>query len=147
MEKKPQKLEVGEESVVMGHVTGVVGKGSVVIGPTDCHGNVILTQPMAVGHGAKAGPGSIAIGYGAYAGVEDCTQLVAELTKLLEVMQKAPDAGENQEAINNVAQAAEAAKANDRGRVVSYLRAGGKWVADFATQVGSAVVATLITGK
>lgn len=60
-------LEVGEESVVYGNVKGRVGNRSVVIGPT--HGtNTILTTPGAYGHGAYAGPGSIAIGFGAGAG-------------------------------------------------------------------------------
>lgn len=65
------KLEVGEDSVVMGNVppNTKVGNGSVVIGPTDNRGNTIINTPMAVGRGAKAGPGSIAIGAGAGAGL------------------------------------------------------------------------------
>jgi len=61
------EVEVGEDAVVIGDVKGRVGNGSVVIGPTDGNGNTIITQPMAVGRGAKAGPGSIAIGAGASA--------------------------------------------------------------------------------
>lgn len=57
-----KKLKVGKDSVVMGNVNGEVGDGSVVIGPTDNQGNTILNQSMAVGRGAKAGPGSIALG-------------------------------------------------------------------------------------
>ncbi|WP_143549372.1 hypothetical protein [Rhodopirellula bahusiensis] len=68
MDIKPRKLKVGRDSVVMGNVTGDVGDGSVVIGPTDDRGNTIIDTPMAVGRGAAAGPGSIAIGAGAYAG-------------------------------------------------------------------------------
>ena len=65
-----KKLKVGKDSVVMGNVNGEVGDGSVVIGPTDNQGNTILNQSMAVGRGAKAGPGSIAIGANAGAGSE-----------------------------------------------------------------------------
>jgi hypothetical protein len=35
----------------------------------DAHGNTIINQPVAVGRGAYAGPGSIAIGAGAGAGM------------------------------------------------------------------------------
>lgn len=63
-----KKLNVGNESVAMGDVSGNVGNGSVVIGATDSKGNTILNQPMAVGKNAYAGPGSIAIGANAGAG-------------------------------------------------------------------------------
>ncbi len=61
-------MKIGKESVVMGKVPASlnVGDRSVVIGPTDGRGNTIINTPMAVGYGAKADPGSIAIG--AYAG-------------------------------------------------------------------------------
>jgi hypothetical protein len=63
------KVEVGDDSVVMGrHNAKRVGDRSVVVGPTDDKGNVILNQPMAIGHNAQAGPGSIAIGSNASAG-------------------------------------------------------------------------------
>jgi hypothetical protein len=65
---KARKLNVGKDSVVIGDVSGNVGVGSVVVGPTDDRGQVILNQPMAVGRDAFAGPGSIAIGAGAGAG-------------------------------------------------------------------------------
>ena len=72
-ESKESTMEVGKESVVMGNVPkdAKVGDGSVVIGATDANGNTIIDQPMAVGHGAEAGPGSIAIGAGAKAGLEE----------------------------------------------------------------------------
>jgi hypothetical protein len=65
-----QRSRVGNDSVVMGRVppNQVVGDRSVVVGATDDQGNTILTTPMAVGHGATAGHGSIAIGAGAHAG-------------------------------------------------------------------------------
>lgn len=71
-EEPPNKLEVGKDSVVMGNVppNTRVGDGSVVIGPTDNRGNTIINTPMAVGRGAKAGPGSIAIGANAGAGLK-----------------------------------------------------------------------------
>lgn len=62
------KIKTGKDTVVIGDVEGAVGDGSVVIGPTDERGNTIINQPMAVGRGASAGPGSIAIGAGASAG-------------------------------------------------------------------------------
>jgi hypothetical protein len=73
--RQPQKqpeLVVGKDSVVMGNIppNTRVGDGSVVIGPTDNRGNTIINTPMAVGHGAKAGPGSIAIGANAGAGLK-----------------------------------------------------------------------------
>lgn len=63
-----KNIKTGKDSVVIGDVSGEVGDGSVVIGPTDSRGNTIINQPMAVGRGAKAGPSSIAIGAGAAAG-------------------------------------------------------------------------------
>lgn len=65
---KERKLRVGKDAVVIGKVSGDVGDGSVVIGPTDDKGNVILRGTMAAGRGAYAGPNSIAIGAGAGAG-------------------------------------------------------------------------------
>jgi len=55
---------VGTESVVMGQIqpNARIGDRSVVIGPTDTHGNVILNQPMIVGHNAHGGPGDLVIG-------------------------------------------------------------------------------------
>lgn len=62
------KIKTGKDTVIIGNVSGDVGDGSVVIGATDEHGNTIINQPMAVGRGASAGPGSIAIGADASAG-------------------------------------------------------------------------------
>ena len=64
-------MKIGKDSVVIGKVPSniQVGDGSVVIGATDSQGNTIINQPMAVGHGAQAGPDSIAIGAFAGAGV------------------------------------------------------------------------------
>jgi hypothetical protein len=63
-------MKIGNESVVMGKVSESmnVGDRSVVIGATDSRGNTIINTPMAVGYGAKAGPGCIAIGAYASAG-------------------------------------------------------------------------------
>lgn len=69
MANPPRKLNVGNDSVVIGNVTGDIGNGSVVIGATDDSGNTIISTPLAVGRGAFAGPESIAIGAGAGAGV------------------------------------------------------------------------------
>ena len=62
------KIKTGKDTVVIGNVSGNIGDGSVVISATDERGNTIINQPMAVGRGATAGPGSIAIGAGASAG-------------------------------------------------------------------------------
>ena len=60
---------VGKDSVVMFAPNAHVGDGSVVIGATDGNGSTILRETMAVGRGAYAAPGSIAIGAGAGAGM------------------------------------------------------------------------------
>lgn len=86
---KPRKLNVGKDSVVIGDVSGNVGDGSVVVGPTDDRGNVILNQPMAVGRNAFAGPGSIAIGAGAGAGAG--AQLSNLINKLSDVVGQTGD--------------------------------------------------------
>lgn len=84
MSEEKRKLKVGKDSVVMGDVSGEIGDGSVVIGPTDNRGNTIINQPMAVGRGAKAGPGSIAIGAGAGAGT-NIFHLLTQLGDLPEI--------------------------------------------------------------
>lgn len=63
--------EVGARSVVMGEVPDdmKIGEDCVIIGATDSRGNTILNTEMAIGKGARAGPGSIAIGHGAMAGL------------------------------------------------------------------------------
>jgi len=67
---KIKKVIVGNDCVVIGDVSGYVGDGSVVIGATDARGNTIINTPMAVGKGARAAPGSIAIGAYASAGFD-----------------------------------------------------------------------------
>ncbi len=81
-------MKVGKDAVVMGNVPSSVqiGDGSVVIGPTDSHGNTIINQPMAVGRGAQAGPGSIAIGAFAGAGVASALQI--DIQQLAELVAK-----------------------------------------------------------
>lgn len=62
-------MKIGKDSVVIGNVDArEIGERCVVIGATDANGNTIINTPMAVGYGAKAGPGSIAIGNFAGAG-------------------------------------------------------------------------------
>jgi hypothetical protein len=75
--KPNPSVQVGRDSVAIGRVSGAVGDRSVVIGATDTNGNTILTQPMAVGYNAHAGPGSIAIGANAGAGVAPGTNSAA----------------------------------------------------------------------
>ncbi len=78
------KIRTGKDTVVIGNVSGDVGDGSVVIGATDERGNTIINQPMAVGRGASAGPGSIAIGAGASAG-SNIFHLINQLNEIPEV--------------------------------------------------------------
>jgi hypothetical protein len=87
MNRNKNKLDVGRDSVVIGRVSGNVGNGSVVIGPTDERGNVILNQPMAIGRNAHASPGSIAIGAGASAG-SDLGSVLDEIGKIIESTQE-----------------------------------------------------------
>jgi len=74
-------LNVGDDSVVMGNVSGNVGNRSVVVGPTDNKGNTILNQPGAFGYNAHAGPGSIAIGAHAGGG-SDIALAFSEIQKI-----------------------------------------------------------------
>ena len=80
---KDKKINVGEDSVVIGNVYGNVGDRSVVVGSTDNRGNTILNQPMAVGYNAHAGPGSIAIGANVGAGTS-IPMVLKELHKMIE---------------------------------------------------------------
>src|ERR1035437_6149883 len=78
-------MKIGKDAVVIGNVPPhiEVGDGSVIIGATDANGNTIINQPMAVGRGAKAGPGSIAIGAFAGAGLDSSSgELVVDLHQL-----------------------------------------------------------------
>ncbi len=79
-----KKLKTGKDSVVIGDVTGEIGEGSVVIGATDSRGNTIINRPMAVGRGAHAGLGSIAIGADASAG-SDLFHLIEALKAIPEI--------------------------------------------------------------
>jgi hypothetical protein len=85
LENTNGRLDVGKDAVVMGHVSGNVGDGSVVVGATDSNGNTILTNPMAIGYGAQASPGSIAIGAGAKAGsITDATLISSNNSPIIQ---------------------------------------------------------------
>ena len=144
MDKKPPKVEVGEDSVVMGQVTGSVGHRSVVIGATDNNGNTIINQPMAVGYGAQADPTSIAIGAFASAGVSNRVNLMAELSRPHEAMKNAPDAAQHQEEVTQVGYAVEAAKKSHDVSFVSHLKVVGKRALGFANNVAASAVASLL---
>ena len=77
-----KNLNVGDDSVVMGNVSGNVGNRSVVVGPTDNKGNTILNQPGAFGYNAHAGPDSIAIGAHAGGG-SDIDLAFSEIHKII----------------------------------------------------------------
>lgn len=87
MENNDKKMDIGDDSVVMGNVSGKVGNRSVVIGPTDDRGNTIINQPGAYGYGAHAGPGSIAIG--AYAGAG--ADINSDFNQVREIIVKSQD--------------------------------------------------------
>lgn len=58
--------KVGSDNTFYGRVPrGNYGDRNTIIGSTDDKGNTIITQPMAVGYNAHAGPGSISIGVNA----------------------------------------------------------------------------------
>jgi hypothetical protein len=64
-------ISLGKDSVAMGNIPegSRIGNRSVMVGPTDAHGNTILNQGgLAVGYGAKADSTSTAIGAHANAG-------------------------------------------------------------------------------
>jgi len=145
MNDKPQKLNVGKDSVVMGRVTGNVGDGSVVIGPLDDRGNVILSGTMAIGRKARAGHNCISIGANALANAGSITfaQLGSELLRLHDAMQKDPSWSGRQEAVA-IEQAAAAARLRDEAAVIRYLRIAGRQTAEFAVGVGASLAATLI---
>lgn len=84
-------MKTGKHSVVIGNVppNANIGEGSVVVGPTDSSGNTIINTPMAVGYGAKAGPGSIAIGAFAGAGNLDLIFPLQVRSEMEEIVQLA----------------------------------------------------------
>jgi hypothetical protein len=143
MNGKPQKLNVGNESTVVGNVTGVVGDRCTVVGATDANGNVNLTTPMAVGYKAEAGPGSIAIGTGAKAGVT-FEQVAAELVTIRNSMSESQKAAEFQEAIDLVDEAAKAATRHDEATVLKLLRKAGPQALIFVSGVSSSLAASYI---
>jgi hypothetical protein len=144
MAKEPQKLDVGQESVVVGYVEGKIGDRCVVIGPTDNKGNTILNRDTAIGNRAYAGPGSVAVGHEAGAAGSPFAQLTSELAQLQNMMRQLPDSAAHQDAIAAVGQAAEAAKNNDEAGVLHYLKAAGRWAFDFATKAGASLTAHLL---
>jgi hypothetical protein len=82
-------MKIGKDAVVIGNVPphAEVGDGSVIIGATDAYRNTIITQSMAVGRGAMAGPGSIAIGAFAGAGLfASSSRLSADVQRLRELV-------------------------------------------------------------
>jgi hypothetical protein len=110
----------------------------------DDRGNVILNRPMAVGRGAQAGPNSIAIGAGANAGGGiTFARLASELAALHDAMQKDSIWSGRQETIA-IEQAAVAARNHDEAGVIRYLKTAGQQALNFATGVGSSLVAALI---
>lgn len=82
-DKNKKKLNVGKDSVVIGNIAGDIGEGCVIIGATDERGNVILNNTMAIGRGAFASEGSIAIGAFAGAGSEKAL-LLHEIKQIIE---------------------------------------------------------------
>lgn len=92
-------MKVGKDSVVIGSVppNTQVGDYSVVIGATDARGNTMINSPMAVGRGAHAGPGSIAIGAFANAGAATIAELQTNLGQFAELLAAQHNAALTQE--------------------------------------------------
>ncbi|MCL1127758.1 hypothetical protein [Shewanella surugensis] len=87
-------IKTGKDTVVIGKVSGEIGEGSVVIGPTDDRGNTIINTPMAIGRDASAGPNSIAIGAGASAG--------SDIFYLLQQLRIVPEVQSNETLVKNI---------------------------------------------
>ncbi|WP_310462950.1 hypothetical protein [Sphaerotilus sp.] len=115
-------MKTGKYSVVIGNVppTSNIGEGSVVIGATDSNGNTILNTHMAVGYGAKAGPGSIAIGAFAGSGLPEFSfppQLQPEMEDIIQLVVRS----ENQALVDALANVAAELRPQspDRGVVLA----------------------------
>ena len=79
-------MKVGNESVVIGQINvgATIGDRSVVIGATDSFGNTTIREG-AYGYGAKAAPGSVAIGANADATTSNWVSLTSLHMKISEV--------------------------------------------------------------
>jgi len=68
---------IGDGNTVVGNVRlPNMGNGNTLVGPTDDRGNTILTNPVAIGYGAKGGPGAVVIG--ANAGIKDNSENIGK---------------------------------------------------------------------
>jgi hypothetical protein len=124
-------MKVGKNSVVMGHVPPnlEVGEGCVIIGATDERGNTIIDKPMAVGHGAQAGLGSIAIGAFSGAGIlpQNIIGEIEEIQKLLKSLEQTnPTATETEK----VAYVNDETTPSFKRRVARALQASGETAID-----------------
>lgn len=144
-------MKIGKNSVVMGLVSPdlEVGEGCVIIRPTDERGNTIIDKPMAVGHGAQAGIGSIATGAFAGAGILpqsniDLRSLAHELETLRTVMRNEATIPEHDIAIGEVAAAQTAAAQGDGAKALEYLKSAGQWAFDVSTKIGIGVAIAAI---
>jgi hypothetical protein len=144
-------MKIGKNSVVMGLVSPdlEVGEGCVIIGPTDERGNTIIDKSMAVGHGAQAGPDSIAIGAFSGAGILhqstiDFRSLAHELETLRIAMRKEATITEHDIAIWEVAAAQTAAAQGNGAKALEHLKNAGQWAFDVSTKIGVGVAIAAI---
>jgi hypothetical protein len=147
-------MKIGKNSVVMVLVSPdlEVGEGCVIIGPTDERGNTIIDKSMAVGHGAQAGPDSIAIGAFSGAGTLqqsniDLRSLAHELETLRTVMRNEATIPEHDIAIEEVAAAQTAAAQGNGTKALEHLKNAGQWAFDVSTKIGIGVVLAEIKTK
>ncbi len=83
-------MEAGKFNTIIGNLPpgSKIGDGNTIVNAADANGNIFYNTPMAVGYGAKAGPGSIAIGAFAGAGLPDLSfppELQSEMESLVNV--------------------------------------------------------------
>lgn len=66
-------MEAGKFNTIIGKLPlgSKIGDGNTIVNAGDANGNVVFDTPMAVGYGAKGGPGTIVIGAFANAGLPD----------------------------------------------------------------------------
>lgn len=74
----------------------------------------------------------------------DFSELVKELAAIREKLPKEPQTSQDSKRLAVVLAAQEGAEEKDSKKVMKNLKAGGKWLLDFATQVTASVVAEMI---
>jgi uncharacterized protein YjbI with pentapeptide repeats len=74
----------------------------------------------------------------------DLTQLANDLSALYKIMKQEATSPEHEMAVNEVAKAEQAARAENGASAVGHLKSAGKWALDFATKIGARVAEEVI---